>query len=422
MAIVYKGWIPTVAGRLSFSLIGEVTGNNPAVSVNRADAKHRYVISYQNRFLIDSVLPRWLSEFVNKYCGSFNLVCVGKSPNNFSSQNNANLSGCLFIFSDKEKWAKAEININYYQQRLAGSDISTKDLSTVFESNFNSILNELKPAASFWVKFTLDRNGVVEIILDENDTFIPDRPRYPSSLADKKRIEDTQAAQCFYFLREMVHKHQHHSPTSDTLLDLYRSEEDDNQWIGESLRVLYRKILDFKRQRKDEIYCSSLGLLSYAKSLKLISTKLGDNSAIIPDINDDLLKESIIAGQTATNNSVQDSIRRSDITRNTLIGTIGLFLSFTSLVKLTTTQISTPNHNPLVVLAKGTINNPFYTLAIVICLVFAWLVFKGVVRVGTFAYVREIHRLMQSFHKKWNVIFWLLITVSATIGCAYLLS
>lgn len=420
MTIVYKGWIPTVAGKLSFSLIGEANGNNPvAVSVNRADSRHRYVVSYQHRFLVDSVLPIWLSGIVNKYCGSFNFVCIGKSSNDISVQNDK-LSGYLLIFDDKKNWSWAEREIRHCQDKLASLDVSVNDLAAGFDSHFNFIKEDLKPKASFWVNFTLARNGVVEIVLDEGYDLGADKPLYPPTLADKKRIEDTQSAQTFYFLRDLVHKHQHHSPTTDTLLDLYRSG-DDNQWIGESLRVLYRKILDFKRLRKDEVYCSSLGLLSYAKSLRQIAKDDYGGCSICPKINDELLKESIMAGQTATNNSVQESIRRSDITRNTIISVLGLFLAFTSLMKLTDQTISVEKDSLLYVVAEWTVRNSLYSLVLVGLFVYLGLVFRGVVPVGRFATVRGMYRLMQSFPKGWNAVIWLLVGVVSIVVVGYLI-
>lgn len=425
MAIVYKGWIPTVSGKLSFSLIGESAGNSVAVSVNRADAQDRYVISYQNRFLSDSVMPRCLSGVFNS--GSFNFVCIGKSSNEISVENDK-LSGSLLIFNDNDDWNGAEIWIRHNQSRLASIDVSANKLSAKFESFFNFLINDLQQAAAFWVNFTLARNGFVEIIIDETCNHGADKIKYPSNLVEKKRIEDTQAAQCFYFLRDMIHKHQHHSPSTDTILDLYRSSVDDNQWICESLRVLYRKILDFKRLRKDEVYCSSIGLLTYAKSLRKISRDtFGDMAIICPglEIADDLLEESIKAVQTATNNSTQFMLRRSDVIRTTMLGILGLLLAVTNVFKLTDIPIPLQYGKDAIMYKSATwlINYPHLAISVVLLVTFLFMCASGVVNFTKvrFLPVRGMYRSMQSFHKVWHALAWLLVGGAALVVCYFII-
>ncbi len=417
MAIVYKGWMPTVAGKLSFSLIGETTENGPAVSVNRADAAHRYIVSYQNRNLNDSVLPRWLSRVLVKYRGSFNFVCVGRSSNAIDDP--GELSGSLMVFRVRGGWLKAEREIRYSQQMLAGIDISQFGLFPRFDCCFGSAIDKIKREAPFWVDFKLHRDGVVEIYLHDDIEKSSGGVNYPPSPVQVERIKDTIAAQCFYFLRDLTHRHQHHSPKTDTLMDLYRCDNEID-WRSESLRVLYRKILDFKRIRKDEVYCSSLGLLIYAKSFRYISKDLLGKT-IFPSINDKLLEESIKASQVSTNNSLQQSIKNYDRTRNVTIGVLGLYLSLTSLVKLTDKKIPIADDSMLLWLAEITVRNPFISIAFAVCGIYSYLTAKDVVSYGRFKIVRSLLRFLQPLPKVWNVFFWFFAATAGGVVIAHLI-
>lgn len=414
MTINYKGWLPTVTGRLSFSFVGESKTPRLSISANRADATTRYVISFQRRVLSDTILPfEWVPKYILKLCGSFVFVCISKSSNDVSVVDDC-LVGSIAIISE-DSWKSFESTLVRVQQILNNFADCGSDLLEKFDSTFIDTIAKIKEHSQFCVDFKLERDGEVKVIYNEDVVISKHSPSYPDNIKERVKIIDTSCAQCFYFLRDIVHRHQHHSPATDTLIDLYK-EEDDIRWRTECLRVLYRKIVDFKRRRKDEIYCSSLGLLAYAKSFRQISEKkVSNGTPINPIINDELLDESIRASQTATSNSIQAAIKRSDALRNTMIGVIGLFISFASLVKLTNHTIDINPTSLLAELSDVTVWHPLKTFVVLGLAVYGVFFWRGEVRAGQWRAIRSIFQLLQAFPKLTHVICWFMVSVLSVL-------
>lgn len=73
----------------------------------------------------------------------------------------------------------------------------------------------------------------------------------------------------FYFLKDCLHKHQHHEPSHDAITTLFAVDnEHDNSWIAKTQHRLFRHIIRFKRYSDERTLYRASGVLAYAQAFK----------------------------------------------------------------------------------------------------------------------------------------------------------
>jgi hypothetical protein len=389
---IYRGWVPTVGGRLSFDVFGKGSHPRRPHIANKSDENTRFVLCSQKRFLADTPLPlRHLSTKLLGMDGNFKLVCVGSSPNN-STHVEADLVGTLFIFKMK-RWSDKSVGIKKFFNEMIAK-LSTYDsrlhgsLKSAFNDDYLRTLASFEKKADFHVKFNLTRSGVATLWIPKYQEIRPDAPRITDisecnpTFFEKaitlisKGIERLQAVfspctefirskedperqkndlrreicqQLFFFLKDITHNHQHHDPYTDTMSLLYQLQNatDDYFWRSDTLRNLYRMVLNYKRSMREEVFASALGILAYLKSFyKISATELrqSENSDFIkfhglsPRLSDNLLAQSITAGQIVIRNEIQEKIRMSEKLQSILISTLGLMFGAIAILQLNAVQ------------------------------------------------------------------------------------
>lgn len=287
MGIIYKGWIPTVGGKLSFSVAGCYSPKNnhhKAPIVTPVTFKgDRYIFGSQIRDLSD-VPPLLLigklnifRRIVNKLHGTdgnFQFLLFSKNSDMARPGCiNSSLEGHLYVFRardvDSQEVEKARVRAKKYN---GDSD----SYSFVSECTGEEILN--KCIAHY--RIDLSRSG--ECTLESIST--------PMQESKVQHV----ASEAFFFLKDFFHAHQHHNPRTDTIVDLYEHDGVDGvDWINETLRGLYRKVLDFKRMGDNDSYSSALGVIQYVKTFKRgVASSVQEKI----DLCDDNLEESIRIG------------------------------------------------------------------------------------------------------------------------------
>jgi hypothetical protein len=329
---IYKTWVPTVSGALSFSTLG--SGGHPTrpIRANIGDHRVRYVIAIQKRDLLDSLV-----KFVAKriYSGNFVCVCVGKSSDDPLTQHDV-LVGRLAIYHDEKIWKRDYRPFIAEKLDLLRSFPSSQDtqnsLEKAFEDHFLNVKTFISESSSFFVDFRLNRNGVTTLTVPNHNN-----EYFPSDELERQHMERIVVSQAFFFLKDLSHNHQHHHRSLDTLVDVHLFTGNEIAWRSSILRFLYRKIIECKRDLRPEAYNSSLGILIYAKAFKKITEReIGKNVGILPDTDDDLLGESIRAGfQNSNHKQEQRENRRTNrlilfISGGTLLLTIVLLLTLTT--------------------------------------------------------------------------------------------
>lgn len=196
----FRGWIPTITGHLSFSTIG--LGRNPKKLFKRFRAADgtRYTVVSQKRRMTDALFGK-LGDFVNWIRGREGysvFVVFGKS---FAADGFDEMFGPCIEFSMRE-----------YSALAARLDELKNGLS---DQQFEEKFDEL---SEFFVERSGDRPGTVTAFsINRNGAFLVEVPD-EVELTDKGHRDI--ASQVYFFSRDICHIHQHHSPTSDTILDV----------------------------------------------------------------------------------------------------------------------------------------------------------------------------------------------------------
>ncbi|WP_287962316.1 hypothetical protein [Alcanivorax sp.] len=407
---------------MSYSLLGYSSHPTPSICENIADSCHRYILCYQRRQLIDAMLPfrfGWVSRFFLNLDGNFWFVCVAESSNKVNDP--APLSGKLFIFAGRDKWrGQAENIIRTAQDELRGfydGRKPEKSLKNHFSDRYHSVLEELSKSADFHVSFEMQRSGITTIQCPDAMVLSDDLPHFPPQEERRERLTDVVCSQLFFFLKDIAHHHQHHSPYTDTLVDIYPLYDgDDLTWRGETIRTLARKVVQYKRHRRNEEFFSALGILAYAKAfLNLSSKELGEKARDIqPSLDLDSLAFSIKASQSATHSSNQEKIRRMDNLRSILIAVVGIFISMVGLANLTGKKFEDPSPN-LLLIANYMIASPFITISIIMSIIFLGMVFTGGIDFPNWRWVRGLTRLVQPLSREAAVLTLFCIGLGALI-------
>ena len=380
-SIIYKGWIPTASGRLSYSFIGESEHPKPTTSGNIADQHSRHIICCQHRpDLLDSAIPlfkRLSARFFFGIVSDFWFICVARCDNKNAD---APLKGTLYLIEDTKTWKRSiRPAIDAIFEKLDEfSTLKDKDPDDyVKENNIGEQIEDLEMQTLYSVQFSLERNGVVTIfplpyaLIEEPKT---DTESYRNDILEHRLNQDAVCAQLFYFLKDIVHTHQHHRPTTDTLAGLYSklsSDESNLPWINKTLKTLYAKVLEYKRDKHEDNYPSTLGLLAYIDAfVKIAKKKLNDkehNRLVFR--NHDTLKASIHASQL---DHQADASRRAKfwgVASSSFFSIIGVLIATASLGNLMKPHITIniPNELNLVESLANLIIN--HTLKLLICII-----------------------------------------------------
>ena len=183
-------------------------------------------------------------------------------------------------------------------------------------------------------------------------------------------------AQLFYFLKDIAHIHQHHRPATDTLSRLYPKlpGESDLAWINKTLKTLYSKVLEYKRNRHEESYPSTLGLLAYVDvfvkiAKKILAEKEHKNLVLR---NHDTLKVSIHASQLDHQADASRRAKSFDGMKSLFFSIVAVLISVAGLGNLIRDDITIDipsGFNPIQSLANAAINYPFELLLAVLAIV-----------------------------------------------------
>ncbi len=173
------------------------------------------------------------------------------------------------------------------------SDADTPTLATLA---YDRAREKLDRTADIEIEFDLDRNGEVYFSQPEfRERALQDASERLA--ADEGHdIRKWVADQCYFFLRDATHSHQHHEPHSDTILILQDRKGDDVQWRKNVIFSLHYAIIRFKRDTDARSALRAIGILAYCKSFTACSkARLKARFVDFPEFNDDALMLSLQA-------------------------------------------------------------------------------------------------------------------------------
>lgn len=120
----FRGWVPTISGRLSFSVFGDAQEPTKAVSANVNDDDIRFLAAYQFRDTSDALVPlrKHLGPHVLGVDGQFFFVFIAKTEDTTASKQFI-LTGRALIFRRDQNWESIICPaIQQYQKHLRNFD------------------------------------------------------------------------------------------------------------------------------------------------------------------------------------------------------------------------------------------------------------------------------------------------------------
>lgn len=208
--------------------------------------------------------------------------------------------------------------------------------------------------------------------------------------------------QSFFFLRDIAPVHQHHDPSSDTIVRVHQSELDFKRRIYFDL---FRSIIKYKRVKTPENIMAASGILAYAKSFKDICK----DGSLPNDYQVDNLKMSLEFAQFKLDHKAQTNSNRIALVLTTAFAIFGAIVSISSL-----SSFASQKDKDRIIPSENLINwtawmaeHPIPTGVASVVLAILILVIFGLVRPNRFAWFEDAQRLLQHLHRNTFLVIFL---------------
>lgn len=362
----YAGWIPTINGRLSFSLIGNSSYPTKTLSASSQHTGIQYVVARQRRDLNDYLFPK-LTTRVFGVSGKFDFFVVARSKL-FANHYNSLLLGKIYVLRTDGFYGKKSDDIanSYLKRSAAGLEDEKKQ--------YLNLHQELTGACLFEADFVLRRNGFFtlwEITSKDNSIERNSQPLFNSAASS---LNSYLANQIYFFFRDITHQHQHHGPDSDTLIGIHENKDGSLDWTREVIFALHSYVIRQRRVKSSEEQTRLLGILAYIKSFKKIVEQRAKEIEVagfsLPPFDEDLTKSSIEAAKAYLD--AQATRRKTSFEHDRtvflwVVAVVGTFLS----ILLGMAEKTAPSDPRFVNLANLLKANP-WALFVPFVLVLAW--------------------------------------------------
>lgn len=209
------------------------------------------------------------------------------------------LKGKVFIYKSKDDWrSKGEPTVRPNIYKLHSTALSSyPDRYDVAEQKYNASSETLTKTADMSVSFELFRNG--EVYISQPSFRDEDLRKASMDYAAQWGHDFLEwvANQCYFFLRDLAHKHQHHPSTEDTVIILQLRTTDPVLWRKRIIFSLYYYIIGSKRNDGIGGQTRALGILAYCRSFeKLCKAALSpEDGRKLPEFSTEALSDSIDA-------------------------------------------------------------------------------------------------------------------------------
>ncbi len=291
----YAGWVPTVAGRLSFRHIGESEHPTQSIYANVTTGSARLILGYQRRPLSDSLFQA-VTDAITRSSGDFWFALQAASTE--QPERTDTIKGVVYVFKSRADWCtKAEKSVRPAIYRLNDLRLSTEpDRDAQIGTHFERSAGILRNSADISANFELTRDGVLRLT---SPKFLDPDLEYASLNFAQSQSQDFSAwvaNQIYFYLRDIIHRHQHHDMSEDTILILRRADKADVEWRRDIIFSLYFRIIRAKRAVDFPYSVRALGILAYCSSFKRVSAPVFKAAKFsIPAFNDAALRASIRA-------------------------------------------------------------------------------------------------------------------------------
>lgn len=409
MPATFFGWIPTVSGALSFSAFGDTSHAPRAVSANRADRSTRYLVCYRARDCSDILIPfkSKLGPWFFNLSGKLWFVCVGKCETRNGKQET--MEGQVLIFHDRELWRSNAGNVVRDAQTLLKSYRygTQPDIQKHFEHSFGEMIDQLPALSAFNAKFTINRFGFTSLELADDMEVHHTAPTMPDQQPSRDHVKHILAAQLFFFLRDIGHRHQHHDPYTDTIVDLWpETPRDPFYWKLQTLFSLYRKVISYKRLKAPESFTASLGVTAYADTFRGLIEENATPAQLarMPHFHSENVRNSIHAVDYEMNRRREIASGSSAVTRELILASIALVIAVVGVFQIVEEKVPYKPAKVLFILADFLITSPIFTVGLVAGGIFA--VRMMIHNPSNNRLVRWLFRLVQTFDLRFAIVIF----------------
>ncbi|MCC8980927.1 hypothetical protein [Bradyrhizobium acaciae] len=330
----YVGWIPTVNGRLSFRHVGDTRRPTESIFANLDTGAERLIVAYQHRPLSDILFPR-IIHWLQNISGDFWFVLTAKSNN--SPLVADRISGKIHVFKSREDW---RLHADQPMRRLIRGISQLRfsnapDMPARANLEYDRARNLVEQHADIEIEFDLERNGEVYFSQPAFREEALQRASEQLAASDGHNIRKWVADQCYFFLRDATHAHQHHEVTSDTILILQDRKGDDVQWRKNIIYSLHYAIIRFKRDPDARSALRAMGILAYCKSfVDCCKLKLKADYKDFPEFNDDALRlslqakaDEISAAEQIVSNRQSVSLAKAGTSRTIVLAFVAIVIA-----------------------------------------------------------------------------------------------
>lgn len=403
----FKSWVPTVTGQLSFTVIGRTDWPTRCVSLSRLSAKSAQgAIFVQERYTHDFALPfvglpaSWLDWIfwnvhilgLEPISGRHSYFCIVDKPSSEADVGLTVLTGKIFpVVCDKH--AKRSVD----RARTRVLDAKHVDSIETISSEVSKDIYGLFPVEA---SFSLHRNGEFSLVVEKSESAI-----------NFENLNDTDieryAAQCFYFVRDISHNHQHHHGSNDLIVRLHR---DDETWNKNVYYDLFRSVIQFKRLKTDFHITNASGVLAYSESFRLTFLK-NESQTYFKD-------NTILSLETAKYELSLKQSRKANfiaVFQTLLFGFLGVSIALTQVAGLD--GIPKVSLEPSWILTKMTslvVEHTVPTAAVAFVMSAVGAKFLGMSLPEEKVYIRNTLKVFSKFKRGWKAT--LLISVSALLA------
>lgn len=271
----YAGWVPNVRSHLSFSLIGAASGAR-SFTQPTFDGPTRIVLVLQKRTVNDYPYWEWLARFlfpditahwfIDAETAATEIPIRKEEHLDTEVDRQGMLGGSVLLLPRQHSRARQR-HVRSSLDRVADLLATHRNLRTGEEVRDlrARVVDIIEQAGSYiTIRFAVMRTGECRIWFDAE---VPGL-----GLADHDRI----AEQAYYFLKDVVHHHTHHDPSSDQITPLVRFDpassepghEDEVAWRRETLWSLSREVERLNRDGGLVGQRRALGIIAYAEAFQ----------------------------------------------------------------------------------------------------------------------------------------------------------
>ncbi len=224
----------------------------------------------------------------------FGIAAVSNGP----PDNSTSLQGAIYIYKSKEDWRKRG------QPVVRSSIIELRALNNAIlrgrggriEHVYDIARREFEATADITLVFHLVRTGEIYLSAPTFRDLELERVSVEYADLDGQDFSRWVADQAYFFMRDISHVHQHHSPSADTILILQPNSTDEVSWRSHIIYALQHYVIRAKRSGAATAVAQSAGIYAYYMSFRQISERaLGKDAEQIPTFNDSALLQSLNA-------------------------------------------------------------------------------------------------------------------------------